>query len=429
VDKVIREAAILKREKFWDGARNGAQTGKQGNPAFSKEKTAGKKNGRFPYNDKPGFLINAGTKSAIMKYISIILYVALFAAGTAACKKSNSRGNQAPPPPPPEKKVIVSTFAGDGMGAYLDGPLLSARFYTPMDVAISADGILYVADYNDRRIRKISGGQGSVLAGDGNFGSRNGAGDTAQFVDPYRIEVDPGGNVYEMDQADARVRRITPSGVVSTYAGTGVPGFKDGDATVAQFTDNMGGITMGAEGVIFIDDTNNGRIRKISAAGQVSTFAGRETKGFVNGDTSVAKFLNPNAILFDKQGNMYVADNGNYCIRKITPVGAVSRFTGTGTSGTTDGAPGIAQFQYIYDMVIDKDGNLFIDDGARIRKVTPDGVVSTIAGSTTGYVDGEGPAAQFNYPAGLAIDAEGNLYVADAMNNRVRKISFTVQNQ
>ena len=357
-----------------------------------------------------------------MNYKSIILYVVLFTTVGTACRKNNSGGNQAPPPP--EKKATVSTFAGDGTDADLDGPLLSAQFHTPVDIAISASGILYVADYNGRRIRKITGGQVSVLAGDGSFGTRNGAGDTAQFLDPYRIEVDPGGNVYVMDQADARVRRITPNGVVSTYAGTAVSGFKDGDVSVALFRQSMGGIAMGTQGDIYIDDTNNGRIRKISAAGQVSTFAGKETKGFVNGDTSVAEFLNPNGILFDKQGNMYVADNGNYCIRKITPGGIVSRFTGMGTAGMADGAPGTAQFHYIYDMVIDKDGNLLLSDGDRIRKVNPAGEVSTIAGSTTGYTDGDGPTAQFSYPAGLAIDAEGSLYVADALNYRVRKISF-----
>jgi len=147
----------------------------------------------------------------------------------------------------------------------------------------------------------------------------------------------------------------------------------------------MGGIAMGTEGAIYIDDTQNGRIRKISATGQVSTYAGKETKGLVDGDTSVAEFLNPNAIVFDKQGNMYVADNGNYCIRKITPAGMVSRFTGIGTTGMADGGPGVAQFQYINDMVVDKDGILFICDGDRIRKVTPTGEVSTIAGSSTGY--------------------------------------------
>ena len=361
-------------------------------------------------------------KQAVMKYKRFILYVVLFTTVTAACRKGNSGGDQAPPPP--EKKVTVSTFAGDGTDAYLDGPLLSAQFHTPIDIAISVDGILYVADYNGRRIRKITGGQVSVLAGDGNFGTRNGAGDTAEFVDPYRIEADPAGNVFVMDQADARVRRITPNGVVSTYAGSGVSGFKDGDVSVALFRQGMGGIAMGAQGTVYIDDTNNGRIRKISTAGQVSTFAGKEAKGYVNGDTSVAEFLNPNGILFDKQGNMYVADNGNYCIRKITPAGIVSRFTGAGTHGMADGAAGTAQFHYIYDMVIDKDGNLLLCDGDRIRTVNPAGTVSTLAGSTTGYADGDGPTALFNYPAGLTIDADGNLYVADAMNNRVRKISF-----
>jgi len=358
-----------------------------------------------------------------MKYNNFILCVAVMIVVLPACKKGDSGGNQNPPSPPP-KKAIVSTFAGDGSDAVGNGPLLTAKFHTPTDIAISADGILYVTDYNGRKIRKISGGQVSVLAGDGGFGTKDGAGDTAQFVDPYRVEVAADGNVYVMDQADARVRRITPSGFVSTYAGTAATGFKDGDVSVALFRQGMGGIAMGTQGAIYIDDTNNGRIRKISAAGQVSTYAGKETKGFVDGDTSVAQFLNPNAIVFDPQGNLYVADNGNYCIRKITPAGMVSRFTGLGTNGTADGEPGVAQFHYINDMVIDKDGNLLLCDADRIRKVSPQGVVSTIAGGASGYADGEGLAAQFNYPSGLAIDGEGNLYVADTNNNRIRKIVF-----
>ncbi|HEY6901496.1 MAG TPA: NHL repeat-containing protein [Puia sp.] len=358
-----------------------------------------------------------------MKYKSIVLYVILLVTLAPSCKKGDG-GAYPPPPPPPEKKWTVSTFAGDGTGATQDGALLSARFFTPIDIAVSASGVFYVADYNGRRIRKISGGQVSVLAGDGNFGPKDGAGDTARFVDPYRVEVDPNDNVYVIDQADSRIRRITPDRMVSTYAGSGVVGFKDGDASTALFKQGMGGIAIGSQGEVYIDDTQNARIRKISAAGQVSTYAGRATKGFVDGDTSVAEFLNPNAILFDRQGNMYVGDNGNYCIRKITPAGRVSRFSGVGTRGNADGAAGTAQFQVIYDMVLDKDGNILLSDGDRIRKVSATGEVTTIAGGTSGYADGEGLAAQFNYPAGLAIDADGNLYVADAMNNRIRKISF-----
>jgi len=388
------------------------------NPTIRKPGPAGEKLATPRYNARLTFFINAGTNLAIMKYI---LFIALLATAAVACKKDHPPIDQ---PPPSPKTAVVSTFAGDGTDAYLNGPLLSARFHTPVDIAISAGGTLYVADYNGRRIRKISGGQVSLLAGDGNFGTRDGAGDTAQFVDPFRIEVDPVGNVYVMDMADARVRRIAPNGIVSTFAGTGVPGFRNGDASVAQFGEGMGGIAIGARGDIYIDDTNNGRIRRISAAGQVSTFAGREQKGFVDGDTSVAEFLDPNAILFDKQGNMYVADNGNYFIRKITPAGMVSRFSGAGTHGMADGDAGTAQFLFIYDMVMDREGNILLTDGDRIRKVNASGQVSTIAGSTTGYADGDGTTAQFNYPAGLAIDVDGNLYVADAMNNRVRKISF-----
>jgi hypothetical protein len=360
-------------------------------------------------------------KNNFVKCKSILLYAALATAIPSACKKNNP--GTSPPPPPPPKIAVVNTYAGDGTDGYVNGPLLSARFETPIDICVSSDGTIYVADYNDRHIRKIVGGQVSLLAGDGNFGTRNGAGDTAQFVDPFRIEVDPAGNVYELDMAESLVRRINSSGAVSTYAGTETAGFKDGDVSVARFGVGMGGIAIGKQGDLFIADTYNGRIRKISAAGQVSTFAGREQRGFVDGDTSVAEFLAPGTIIFDLQGTMYVADNGNYCIRKITPTGMVSRLTGTvGTAGMADGGPDSAQFHYIYDMVLDKDGNLLISDGDRIRKVTNSGHVSTIAGSTTGFTDGEGGEAKFNYPAGLAIDTDGNVYVADALNNRIRKI-------
>jgi len=355
-----------------------------------------------------------------MTYKKFIIYITLITAAGSACKKGNPGVN----PNPVENKITVSTLAGNGTDAFANGPVLSAEFDEPIDVAYSAGGIIYVSDYNNRRIRKISGGQVSVLAGNGSWGTTNGASNVAEFKDPYRIEVDAAGNVYVLDQNNPHVRQITPLGDVSVFAGTDVPGFRDGDALIAQFALDQGGITFDTHGNMYIDDTFNGRIRKISLTGQVSTFAGKETVGLVNGDTSVAQFQYADAILFDKQGNMLVADNGNFCIRKITPAGQVSKFTGTGTNGTSDGGPGVAQFHYINDMVIDKDGNLILSDENRIRKVTPEGVVSTIAGSTAGYADGDGATAKFNYAGGLAIDPDGNIYVADALNNRIRKISF-----
>jgi len=355
-----------------------------------------------------------------MKYSKFILFVVLLSAAGFACRKGSSGGGQSQP----YDKVSVSTFAGDGKDAYANGPLLSARFRSPVDVAISSDGIIYVSDYSNHRIRKISGGQVSLLAGIGNWGTTNGAGNVAEFKDPYRIEVDAAGNVYVLDQNNPHVRQITPLGDVSVFAGTDVPGFRNGDAVIAQFALDQGGLAFDAQGNLYIDDSFNGRIRKISLAGQVSTFAGKETEGFVEGDTSVAQFRYPDGILFDKQGNMYVADNGNFCIRKITSAGVVSVFTGARTKGTADGGPGVAQFSYINDMVMDKDGNFLLSDEHRIRKISPAGEVSTLAGSTAGYAEGNGATAKFNYPAGIALDAEGNLFVADALNNRVRKISF-----
>ncbi|HZZ75637.1 MAG TPA: hypothetical protein VFE04_06885, partial [Puia sp.] len=158
--------------------------------------------------------------------------------------------------------------------------------------------------------------------------------------------------------------------------------------------------------------------------GQVSTYAGMEAEGFTNGNSGNAQFRYPAAIAFDKPGNLFVADGGNFCIRKITTDGMVSTFAGSGTGGTADGDPVTAQFYAINDMVADNKGNLYVADDNRIRRIAPDGTVSTIAGDSAGYQDGEGSAARFHGIGGLGIDASGNLYVADIANNRIRKVSF-----
>ena len=169
----------------------------------------------------------------------------------------------------------------------------------------------------------------------------------------------------------------------------------------------------------------NNRIRKISATGRVNTIAGSNIAGFINGNGAAAQFSFPGGIAIDGQENLYVVDRGNFRIRKITPAGDVSTFAGSGTQGNADGNADVAQFNHdMHDIVIDKQGNLYIADNNRIRRVTPQGIVSTIAGSTFGFKDGDGDSAKFNFPNGLAIDAAGNIYVADLNNNRIRKISF-----
>lgn len=356
-------------------------------------------------------------KKYFIPLVSVILIVG------ASCKKDKQQNNP-PTQPPTEKKWIVTTLAGDGTKAFADGPALFAKFSVPFDVAVAADGTIYVTDGENHRIRKIKDSHVSTFAGNGIKGIVNGNGSLAQFRDPYLMALDVNGNLYTLDISDPRIRKISPTADVSVYAGAATPGFADGAADIAQFRINEGGIVADAQGNIYAADYNNQRIRKINTSRQVTTIAGTGTIGFHDGDALTAQFNSPSAIVIDRQGNLYVADALNSRIRKITPDGQVSTFAGSGTDGFADGDAAVAQFTYINDLVIDSQGNLYVTDADRIRKISPQGVVSTIAGSSFGYADGDGASAKFNSPTGLGIDALGNIYVADTGNNRIRKISF-----
>jgi len=315
---------------------------------------------------------------------TIIAAILIAAAGTA-CNKSHPSGTR----PLPEKKAIVTTIAGTGIAGFAEGPALSAQFKDPTDVAVGADGALYIADYGN-----------------------------------HRITLDAAGSLYILDEDIPYIRKISAAADVSGYAGTDTPGYLNGAASIAMFQSDEGGIAADAQGNIYIGDSFNDCIRKIGLAGEVTTLAGTDTEGFVDGDGARARFRIPDGIAVDKQGNIYVGDGGNVCIRKITPGGQVSRFAGSGTPGTADGNAASAQFQTIGDIVADGEGNLYVTDEDRIRKIKPNGDVTTIAGSTKGYADGDGSAAKFASPAGLGIDGQGNVYLADILNQRIRKISF-----
>jgi sugar lactone lactonase YvrE len=348
-----------------------------------------------------------------------LFWLILFAA-TSGCKKDNPQ----PITSQTNKKWVVSTYAGEGTGAFKDGPLLSAKFKSPTGLTITADGTLFIADFGNHRIRKISGGLVSTFAGNNIEGFLNGHGMDAQFKSPYHIGSDKNGNLYILDQDITVIRKISPSADVSVYAGTENPGFANGVATIARFQTNANAVIADQSGNVYIGDTFNNSIRKINSDNQVSTFAGMEAEGFRNGDAINAQFRYPVAIAFDQEGNIFVADEGNFCIRKITKDGFVSTFSGSGTGGMSDGDHATAQFNFMNDMVADNQGNLYVADDNRIRRITPDGTVSTIAGSDAGYQDGDGTSARFHGIGGLGIDASGNLYVADIANNRIRKMSF-----
>jgi sugar lactone lactonase YvrE len=285
-------------------------------------------------------------------------------------------------------------------------------------------GNMYVADQQNHRIRKITpAGLVSTLAGSGEWGFADGASGVAQFNGPNGIAVDASGNVYVADDMNHRIRKITPAGVVSTLAGNGTAGFNNGTGEAAQFYAPMG-IAIDASGNLYVADGGNHRIRKVTPAGVVTTFAGNGTAGYVNGAGVAAQFNSPTDVAVDASGNMYVADLNNRRIRKITPAGFVTTFAGSGADGNDNGTGEEASFRYPVGVATDASGNVYVADfnGNRIRIITPAGVVSTLAGSSLGFSNGVGDAARFSSPTGVAVDASGNIYVADQQNHSIRKI-------
>jgi mucin-19 len=221
------------------------------------------------------------------------------------------------------------------------------------------------------------------------------------------------------------IRKITPVGVVTTFAGDGTPGFKDGTGSGAQFN-GPSAIVINSSGTLFVSDAGNHCIRRITSAGVVSTFAGG-VSGFADGIGINAQFNSPQGIAVDSLGNVFVADSGNHRIRSITPAGQVSTLAGQSLSGTTDDLGTLAKFNTPTGLAIDSLRNLYVTDknNHRIRKVTAQGGVSTLAGSTSGFINDTGVAAQFNSPVGITIDSTGTLYVADTGNHRIRTVTST----
>ena len=319
--------------------------------------------------------------------------------------------------------AIVETLTGNGTLGSENGTGAAARFYQPTGVALDASGNIYVADHSNHLIRKITiTGTVTTLAGSGIAGYADGTGTAAQFEGPFGVALDADGNVYVADTFNHRIRKITPAGIVSTVAGSGVYGFADGDGIAAKFYSPKG-VAVDGSGNIYVADDINHRIRKISPTGIVTTLAG-STSSNTDGDVSVAKFNRPMGITVDASGNIYVADTGNHRIRKITSAGEVSTLAGS-TGGFGEGVGSDARFSEPTGVALDASGNIFVADvkNERIRKVTPSGAVTTFAGGyVPGFTNGSGTDAQFRTPTGVALDASGTVYVADRHNHAIRKI-------
>ena len=309
----------------------------------------------------------------------------------------------------------------------------AVTFNYPSGLALDRAGNLYVSEgiYSEvslHRIRKVTpAGVVTTLAGSGVPGFADGTGTTAQFYNPTGLALDNAGNVYVADGDNYRIRKITPDGAVTTLAGSGVRGFADGIGASAQF-DFINGMAVDSAGNLYVGDTYNSRIRKITPAGVVSTFAGSGFRGSADGLGEAAEFSFPCGVAVDRTGTVFVTENeseSGHRIRKITAAGMVSTLAGSGLPGFADGKGTAAQFNFPWGVVVDNSGNLYVADtlNRRIRKVTSAGEVSTVGGSgRSGSADGNGPDAQFWSPSAVTIDSTGEqVYVADWGGQSIRK--------
>ena len=317
--------------------------------------------------------------------------------------------------------TTVSTFAGTGENGFFDGAVDVAKFSYPSGIAVDANGNVFVADTGNDRIRKIdSNGIVTTFSGDGTNGFLDGSPTMAKFASVTDIAIDASGNLYVTDFGNNRIRKITPSGFVSTVAGNGVYGFSDGNNLDAMFK-NPAGLTIDASGAIYVADQNNNRIRKISG-GTTTTIAGDGTDGYLDGNALSSWFSFPTDLEFIGQ-DLYIIDNWNNKIRKLSS-GQVSTLTGNG-SGFLDGTLSVAKFYNPLKIAINPSGEIFVSDAVnnRIRKISSNQVATYAGSGASGSNDGNPSTATFTNPNGIALDSNGNLYIADGPNHKIRKIS------
>jgi streptogramin lyase len=326
---------------------------------------------------------------------------------------------------------VVTTLAGSaGNSGGADGAGAGAQFNGPAGVAVDGAGNIYVADTYNNTIRKVTpAGVVTTLAGQaGNSGAADGAGPNAQFYNPSGLAVDRAGNVYVADSGNSTIRKVTSAGFVTTLAGAaGNSGSADGTGTNAQFSGPLG-VAVDAAGNVYVADSQNNTIRKVTAAGVVTTLAGDPNSGAGSSDGTGAnaQFSDPSGAAVDGAGNLYVADGYNNTIRKVTSAGVVTTLAGSaGNAGSADGSGSSASFSYPSGVAVTGGGVLYVADSYNntIRKVTAAGAVTTVAGVAPGSADGLGSAARFNDPSAVAVDISGNLYVADSYNNTIRKVT------
>lgn len=326
----------------------------------------------------------------------------------------------------------VTTFSGTaGLTGLVNSTGSASRFNEPYGITADKNGNIFVADRLNNVIRKITpAGVATVFAGSGIAGSTDGTATTSSFNEPWAIANDTLGNLYVADTKSYKIRKIDASGNVTTIAGTGVFGTTNGPANVSRFGFSSG-IAVTKDGfTIYVVDYNTHVIRKIEN-GIVSNLAGIVyIVGSNDGAGATATFNHPHSIEIDNSGNLLVSDSWNNTLRKITPLGNVSTFAGNGLVGGIDGPTTTCSFNYPWDITVDTLGNIFVLDGYNftVRKISSANIVTTYVGTALalGSADGVGSAARFNNPAGMVYNrADKAIYIADTKNHTIRKVSNT----
>jgi RHS repeat-associated protein len=334
-----------------------------------------------------------------------------------------------------DNAIIIDTMAGTGTRGYSGdgGPAAEAQLNCPYGVAVDAAGNIFIADSSNHCIRKVdASGIITTVAGTGTWGYSGDGGPAAeaQLYYPQGVAVDAAGSIFIAD-GNHCIRKVDASGIITTVAGTGTWGYSgDGGPAAEAQLGWPRGVAMDTAGSIFIADSGNDRIRKVDASGIITTVAGTGTWGYSgDGDPATeAQLKSPRGVAMDTAGNIFIADSSNQCIRKVDASGIITTVAGTGTgSYRGDGGPATeAWLYYPHGVAVDAAGNIFIADkwNQRIRKVDASGIITTVAGTGTwGYRGDGGPATEawLYYPHGVAVDAAGSIFIADG-NHCIRKV-------
>ena len=378
--------------------------------------------------------------------LSLVLAGAAAAQAPLAIPVNADGSPEAPEGMTLEPVGVIETLAGTGAAGYGGdgGPAFQASFRFPRAVAADAAGNLYIADSGDHRIRKIdSEGTITTVAGTGEagYGGDGGPATLARLDHPDGVAVDGEGNVYIADSENHRIRKIDTLGIITTFAGTGIRGYRgDGGPAAGAQLSFPAGVAVDGEGTAYVADSWNHRVRKVDRGGTITTLAGRGFRGYAGsgGPAAQAALANPMGVSVDTEGNVYVADTWNHRVRRIDGSGIISTLGGSGRDGDSgDGRKAsIASLGYPAAVAADPGGNLYVISysfataNRRVRRIDREGLIEAFAGTGgTGYGGDHGPAvdARLDYPMGVAADTQGNIYIADAHNARIRVVKPGLQ--